>query len=105
MSIMHFLLAAVTVDNNGNVSGGSGLVSAGTPLKTVIGQGVNALSYIIGAVSVIMILVGALRYVLSGGNPQSTKEAKDTILYAVVGLIIALSAYAIVNYVLHVFNK
>jgi hypothetical protein len=47
-----------------------------------------------------MIIVGGLRYVTSGGDASSTKAARDTILYAVVGLVIAVMAFAIVNFVL-----
>lgn len=59
----------------------------------------NLLIYLVGAVSVIMIIVGGLRYVLSAGNPSATSGAKDTILYAVIGVIVAALAFAIVNFV------
>ena len=61
---------------------------------------VNVLLFIIGAVSVIMIIFGGFRYVTSGGDSGGVTSAKNTILYAVVGLIVALLAYAIVNFVL-----
>lgn len=60
----------------------------------------DTLILVIGAVSVLMIIVGALRYVLSSGNPQATAGAKDTILYAVIGLVVAILAFAIVNFVI-----
>jgi hypothetical protein len=60
----------------------------------------NTLLFLIGAISVIMIIVGGLRYTTSGGNSTSVTGAKNTILYAIVGLIIAILAFAIVNYVL-----
>jgi hypothetical protein len=50
-----------------------------------------------------MIIVGGLRYVLSAGDPKNTQAAKDTILYAVIGVVVALLAYAIVNFVLAQF--
>jgi hypothetical protein len=50
-----------------------------------------------------MLIVGGLRYVLSGGDPKNTQAAKDTILYAVVGIVVALLAYAIANFVLGQF--
>lgn len=56
--------------------------------------------YIIGALSVIMIIFGGLRYVLSGGNTASVTAAKNTILYAIVGVVVALLAYAVINFVL-----
>lgn len=64
---------------------------------------INTLLYVIGIIAVIMIVVGGIRYSLSGGNASQIKEAKDAILYAVIGLIIAIMAYAIVNFVLRWF--
>ena len=61
------------------------------------------LLFVIGLVSVIMIIIGGIRYVTSNGDSSQTKAAKDTILYAVVGLIIAIMAYAIVSWVVNVF--
>jgi hypothetical protein len=60
----------------------------------------SLLLYIVGALSVIMIIFGGLRYVVSGGNTASVTAAKNTILYAIVGIVVALLAYAIVNFVL-----
>lgn len=96
-----FRLADVTVDNNGKVTPGSGLANPNTlSVGSVIHTGVNAFAFVIGAVSIIMVLVGAFRYTISAGNPQATKDAKDTILYAIVGLIIAILSLAIINFVL-----
>ncbi len=64
----------------------------------------NVLLYILGAISVIMIIIGGLRYVISGGNSTNVTAAKNTILYAIVGVIIALLAYAIINFVLGSFT-
>ncbi len=61
---------------------------------------VNTLIYVIGAVAVVMVIIGGLRYVVSGGDASSTKAAKDTILYAIIGVVIAAFSYAIVNFVL-----
>ena len=63
----------------------------------------NVLLFIVGAVAVIMIVIGGLRYVTSGGNSSSISAAKNTILYAVIGLIVALLAYAVINFVLNSF--
>ena len=64
-------------------------------VKTII----NILLFIIGAVAVIMIIFGGFRYVISGGDQSHVKAAKDTILYSVVGLVVAFLAFAIVNFV------
>ena len=60
----------------------------------------NVMLFAVGAISVIMVVVGGLRYVVSGGNSTSVSAAKNTILYAVVGLIISLLAYAMINFVI-----
>lgn len=61
-------------------------------------QIVNILLFIIGAVAVIMIIVGGIRYVTSNGDQAHVKAAKDTIMYAIIGLVVAILAYAIVNF-------
>ena len=61
---------------------------------------VNVALFLIGAISVIMIVYGGIRYTTSGGNDKNVTAAKDTILYAVVGLVVAILAYAIVNFVI-----
>lgn len=61
---------------------------------------VNVLLYIIGAISVIMLIYGGIRYTISGGDTAAVTAAKNTILYAIVGVIVAVLAYAIVNFVL-----
>ncbi len=61
---------------------------------------INTIIFVTGAVSVLMIVIGGLRYTLSGGDQGSVGSAKSTILYAVVGLIISLMGYTIVNFVL-----
>lgn len=53
-----------------------------------------------GAISVLMVVIGGLSYVLSAGDPQKTARAKDTILYALIGLAISIMAFVIVRFVL-----
>lgn len=65
----------------------------------------NIILYVLGAVAVIMIIIGGFRYVTAGGDTGSVTAAKNTILYAVIGLIVALLAYAIVNFVIGSFSK
>lgn len=60
----------------------------------------TTLLFIVGALSVIMIIVGGLRYVISGGNSSAVTAAKNTILYALVGLVVAVLAYSIITFVL-----
>lgn len=61
---------------------------------------INLLLTIIGIIAVVMIVVGGIRYTTSAGDSGQINNARDTIIYAVVGLVIAIMAYAIVNFVL-----
>lgn len=61
---------------------------------------INILFYVIGIIAVIMIIIGGIKYVTSNGDSSSISSAKNTILYAVIGLVVALMAYAIVNFVI-----
>ncbi|MBP7760286.1 hypothetical protein KA093_00655 [Candidatus Saccharibacteria bacterium] len=61
---------------------------------------VNTLIYVTGAIAVIMMVIGGMRFTLSGGDASGTKSARETIIYAAVGLVVAMMSYAIVNFVL-----
>lgn len=74
-----------------------------TDLRAAIKTVTNVLLFIIGAVSVIMIIIGGLRYVTSNGDSGAITSAKNTILYAVIGIVVALLAFAIVNFVVAQF--
>lgn len=60
---------------------------------------INIMLFVIGILCVIMIIWGGIRYTISNGASDKVKDAKNTILYAVVGLVIAIIAYALVNWV------
>jgi hypothetical protein len=61
---------------------------------------VNLFSVLVGAVAVIMIIVGGFRYITSGGDSGNVSTAKNTILYAIVGLVIVALSQFIVKFVL-----
>lgn len=65
-------------------------------LNTII----NVALAIIGFVAVVMIILGGVQYTTSAGDSGRVKKAKDTIMYGIIGLVVALLAYAIVNFVL-----
>lgn len=54
---------------------------------------------LVGLVAVIFIIVGGIRYALSGGDAAGVKQAKDTITYAIVGLVLVILAYTITQFV------
>lgn len=90
---------SLTVDNGINCAA-PGQSTDASKLPTILRTVSNILIYVVGAVAVLMIIIGGLMYVLSGGDPNGTKKAKDTILFAIIGLVIAILAYAIVKFVL-----
>ncbi len=61
----------------------------------------NVLSIVLGVISVFVIMVGGIKYVLSGGDPSKTNNARSTILYAVIGLVVAVLAQALILFVLN----
>ena len=58
-------------------------------------------AFVVGAVAVLMLVIGGLRYVLSAGDAQATQSAKNTILYALIGVVVAFIAWTVVNFVLN----
>ncbi|MBA3757246.1 TrbC/VirB2 family protein [Candidatus Saccharibacteria bacterium] len=69
-------------------------------INDLIRSVINLLSAIVGVIAVIMIIVGGLRYITSGGNDTSVTSAKNTILYAIIGLIIVALAQVLVRFTL-----
>lgn len=63
----------------------------------------NTLLFVVGAIAVIVIIIGGLKYVTADGDASKIKGAKDTILYAIVGIVIAILAFAIVNFIIGSF--
>ena len=78
----------------------TGQVTGDISLVDRIKNIVNIILFVIGVVCVIMIIIGGIRYTTSGGDASGTKSARDTVLYSVIGAVVALSAYAIINFVL-----
>lgn len=93
----------------GGVTGGAAAARGTGQPAVLFGDGgvfakiTNVMLFVIGAISVIMIIIGGLRYVLSGGDSANVSAAKNTILYAIVGIIVALLAYAAVNFITGTF--
>lgn len=67
-----------------------------TTVKTLL----TIVDSVVGALSLLFITIGGFRYVISQGDPQATGKAKNTVLYAVIGLLVAITAQAIVTFVI-----
>ena len=77
----------------------TGTKNQGSDLTVVFKTVVNILLFIVGAVAVIMLVIGGLRYVTSNGDQNAVTGAKNTILYAIIGIVVAFLAFAAVNFV------
>lgn len=64
-----------------------------------VGSLFGAVLGIAGVVAVIFIIIGGYKYVISQGNPQAVQKAKETIIYALAGLVIVMMAFTIVQFV------
>lgn len=75
-------------------------VNATERVNTIIRLVINVFSLIVGVISVIMIIIGGLKYITSGGDSGNVSGAKNTILYAIIGLVVVALAQVIVRFVL-----
>jgi hypothetical protein len=85
---------------NGTSSGKKCSVSGQSDIKTTIVNVINILSIVAGMAAVIMIVIGGFRYVVSAGDSGGVSAAKNTIIYAIVGLVVIAMAQAIVRFVI-----
>ena len=81
-------------DTNGGADAGN------APLQSDIKNIIHAIMGVVGIVAVIVIIIGGVTYATSQGDPSKVKKGKDTILYGVIGLVICVLAFAIVNFVI-----
>lgn len=99
--------ATAQCDQN-TVGGGVNCASNGqltnlTGSDGIVTNVINGLFMAAGIIAVLFIVIGGIRYVVSQGDEKSVQGAKNTVLYAVIGLLIVLLAFAIVNFVLDLF--
>jgi len=100
MNLLRIIAAGIgeqtqqAVDNAGTDATASGAIA-------VI---LNSVYIIIGIVAVIFIILGGVGYATSQGDTNKLTKAKNTVIYSVVGLIIAIAAFAITNYILNQFK-
>jgi glycerol uptake facilitator-like aquaporin len=73
-------------------------------ISDVVSGILNGVIGMLGLVAVAFIIVGGVNYMTSAGDPGKTKKAKDTILYACIGLIVCALAFAITNFTINIIN-
>lgn len=95
--VLHPLFAAIISQDDVNIPTDPD-VTADTFTKVL-----NIMFPIVGAIAFIILLLAAFKYVRSRGNPTETAKAKNTIIYAVIGLIVTILAYPIITFVVSQF--
>lgn len=94
--------ADINVVSAGNPQGNcENTTNSGQQVNKLLTQIVNIISVIVGVVAVVMIIIGGFRYITSGGDSGNVTGAKNTILYAIIGLVIVALAQFIVRFVLN----
>jgi heme/copper-type cytochrome/quinol oxidase subunit 2 len=98
--------AIVLADSKSVIQGGINDANGGAQPKSktlddTIATAINLLSVFAGIIAVIMIIVGGFRYITSAGNPEAAKSARNTILYAIIGLVVVAMAQVIAKFVLN----
>jgi hypothetical protein len=92
MNTLHFLAVTVPSENIGVPQ-----VDANDSVITII---LNMTFTVIGAVAVLFLIIGAFRYIISNGEQAQIQKAKNTIMYSVIGIVVSLLAFTIVQFVL-----
>jgi hypothetical protein len=80
-------------------------VFASERLSFFITQAINIFSVIVGVIAVVMIIIGGVKYITSGGDAGNVTGAKNTILYAIIGLVVVALSQVIVQFVLGSFSE
>ena len=86
---------------------GTGTVSSassGADLPSIASTVVNTMLFIVGILAVVMIIFSGIRYITAHGDKGQVESAKNTLIYSIVGLVIAIVAYAIVSWVTGLFG-
>jgi len=98
----------LAVDTSGGIGGGSEAsndpANLAQDFPDLFRKIVNVILFLVGAVAVIMLVIGGFKYVVSGGDSNAIESAKNTILYAIIGIVVAFLAFAAVNFVIEGLN-
>ncbi len=77
--------------------------SSGSDFNGIIDKVVNTMLFIVGILAVVMIIYSGIRYITAHGDKSQVESAKNTLIYSIVGLVVAIVAYAVVNWVVGLF--
>jgi hypothetical protein len=104
-------LAATCAPDTLTIDNGAACAKADSAKENLFAPGgvfatiANTLIFLVGAVAVIYLIIGGLRYVISNGEAKNVESAKNTILYAIVGIVVAVISFALVQFVITALNK
>lgn len=93
-----------SLDVSAEVKAAAGCSGTGVSVDTlpsVIVRILNAIILVAGLIAVVFVVIGGINYMTSSGDAAKIKKAKDTILYAIIGLVVCALAFAIVNFVIN----
>lgn len=76
----------------------------GTEASSIVKNLINTFLFVIGILAVAMIIHSGFKFVNSRGNPESIKAARETLLYSIIGLVVAILSFTIVNFVISAFD-
>ena len=106
--LLYFPTTTIAQFGGGATGGVNSALGDGMPTNltggdsSIVSSAINIMLFAVGVLSVIMLIFGGIRYVVSGGQKEKVTNAKNTILYAIVGLLIAIFANAIIQFVMNV---
>lgn len=64
---------------------------------------INALVGIASSIALWFLIVGAFQYITSAGNPEGVSKAKNTILYAIIGLLVTIGSFVVIKFIINSF--
>ena len=97
LTLMAGKAMALTVEEGVELARADGVPA---DLFVVIKQISTTVLGVVALISVIMLIYGGIRYIISGGDSKKVTDAKNTLLYAIIGLVICFLSYAIINFVI-----
>ena len=89
------------VCNGVQIAGGDCSVDANTKVSSLLTKIINIMSWIVGIASIIVIILGGLWFVTAGGSSEKVSKARNTVLFALIGLVVVLIAQVLVRFVIN----
>jgi len=107
ISLLSFSPAVQAIDDSAKTDFKSSVKDVGgndaSSVPAIVKSAINILLYAAGTIAVIVIIIGSIRFVTSEGDPARANKGRDSVVFALIGLVLASVAYAIVNFVLGQF--